>query len=72
MEAMECIKTRKSIRAFRPQEVPDDTIREIIMAAQRSPSYKNGQPWEVAVVSGAKKDALSELLIKELDGGAPP
>ncbi len=72
MDAMECIKTRKSIRAFKPEEVSDDIVTEIIMAAQRSPSYKNGQPWEVAVVSGAKKEELTKLLLDKLDSGAPP
>jgi len=72
MDAIECIKTRKSIRAFRPEPVPEDLIKEIITAAQRSPSYKNSQPWEVAVVSGAKKEELSSLLIGLLESGAHP
>ncbi len=72
MDAIECIKTRKSIRAFKAEPVPDDVITEIIIAAQRSPSYKNSQPWEVAVVSGEKKEELTKLLIERLEKGEKP
>lgn len=69
MDAIECIKTRMSIRKFRPDPVPKDMLMDIIATAQRSPSYKNSQPWEIAVVSGAKKEALSKMMIGLLDGG---
>jgi nitroreductase len=72
MDAIECIRSRKSIRAFKPEPVSKDILEEIISTAQRSPSYKNSQPWEVAVVSGGKKEALTKLLIDELEGGSAP
>jgi len=72
MEAIECILTRQSIRKFKPEPVPKEIIMNIIRAAQRSPSYKNSQPWEVAVVSGRKKEQLTEMLIKLLEAGTPP
>lgn len=72
MDAITCITTRKSIRGFKTDPVPHDTIREIISAAQRSPSYKNSQPWEVAVVSGEKKEELTAMLLKELEEGRKP
>ncbi|MFH1031803.1 MAG: nitroreductase, partial [Chloroflexota bacterium] len=39
-------------------------------AAGRSPSYTNTQPWEVAVVSGKKKDELSRILTELAESGA--
>jgi len=72
MDAIDCITTRKSIRGFKPEPLSRELITGIIAAAQRSPSYKNCQPWEVAVVSGEKKDELTKLLIAELEGGAAP
>ncbi len=69
MDAIECIRTRMSIRKFRPESVPKEVLSEIIETAQRSPSYKNSQPWELAVVSGEKKEALSKLLIDLLERG---
>jgi len=71
MNAIDCIKARQSIRAFRPDPVPAETLNAVIAAAQWSPSYKNSQPWEVAVVSGKRKAALSEMLIGLLESRAP-
>lgn len=70
MDAIECIKGRMSIRAFRAEPVPKELLLEVIAGAQRSPSYKNTQPWEVAVISGEKKKALSAMLVDLLKSGA--
>ncbi len=62
METIECIKTRMSIRKFMPDPVPKEKLMDIINTAQRSPSYKNSQPWEVIILSGDKKQALSKRM----------
>jgi nitroreductase len=72
MDAIECIKTRMSIRKFKPDPVPTDVLMKIIDTAKWSPSYKNSQPWEVVIISGAKKEALSTMLIELLEKGAAP
>ncbi len=69
MEAIECIKTRMSIRKFRPEPVPLEVLKKVIDTAKWSPSYKNSQPWEVIIVSGSKKDELSKMLIGLLEKG---
>lgn len=61
-----------SIRKFRPEAVSAELLREVVSIAGRSPSYKNTQPWEVVIVSGRKKDDLSEHLIGLLESGATP
>ena len=72
MDAIECIKSRTSIRKFKSDPVPRKLLVEIIEAACQSPSYRNCQPWEVAVVSGRKKQALSDLLIDLAEKGVTP
>ncbi|MFH0769182.1 MAG: nitroreductase family protein, partial [Chloroflexota bacterium] len=62
MELTEGIETRRSIRAFKSTPIPEDTIKAILKTASRSPSYTNTQPWEVAVVTGKKKEELSKIL----------
>jgi len=69
MDALECIEGRMSIRKFKPEPVPKATLFEVIKTAQRSPSYKNSQPWEVAILSGEKKKALSQRLVGLLNDG---
>jgi nitroreductase len=72
MDAIECIKTRMSIRKFKEEPVPKETLMTVIDDARWSPSYKNSQPWEVAIVSGTKKDELSKILIGLLEKGEKP
>ena len=43
MEALECIKTRRSIRKFKEEPVKRETIDAIIEVASMSPSWKNTQ-----------------------------
>jgi nitroreductase len=54
---------RRSCRGFRPDEVPRETIEQILSAAQHTASWCNTQPWQVHVVSGDAKDALSKAAI---------
>jgi len=70
MDAVECIKGRMSIRAFKPDPVPRDLLREVVEIARWSPSYKNSQPWEVIILSGEKKKALSKMMVGLLADGA--
>ena len=72
MDALECIKTRMSIRKFKPDPVPADILTRVIDTAKWSPSYKNSQPWEVVIVSGKKKEELTELLIALFEKNSPP
>ena len=71
MEILEGIKTRQSIRAFKPNPITIDVMKKILEAASNSPSYTNTQPWEVVVVSGKKKNELSRKLLEQVRAKAP-
>jgi nitroreductase len=58
----ETVRARRSFRAFKPEPVADDLIRELLLDAQQAPSNCNTQPWNMHVVSGAKRDELSRAL----------
>ena len=72
MDAIDCIRTRQSIRAFLKDPVPEEVLKEVIEDASWSPSYKNTQPWEVMIVSGRTREELSRMLIELLEKGASP
>jgi len=46
-------RTRRSIRAYRPDPVPPDVLREVVALARHAPSGSNIQPWLVHVLTGA-------------------
>ena len=59
----EAIASRRSVRAFLPDHVDEQTIREILTVASRAPSGTNMQPWKVYVVAGAKKQAITDAIM---------
>jgi len=72
MDVMEAIRTRKSIRGFRPDSVPKKVLRDILDIARRAPSAMNTQPWEITVVSGEALDNIKRDNIQMLASGAVP
>lgn len=50
MEALEAIMTRKSVRHFLAEPVPDETLRTILQAAMSGPSCTNARDWQFLVV----------------------
>lgn len=59
MEALECIKTRRSIRRFTEEPVSHDTIEQIIEAASMAPSWKNTQITRYNVIEN--REILDEI-----------
>lgn len=43
MEALECIKTRRSVRRFTEEPVTPEQVAEVVAAAAYAPSWKNTQ-----------------------------
>lgn len=61
------VRARRSIRHFRSEPVPGALIDEVLEDAQFSPSNCNTQPWNVHIVSGAARNALSSALHEARD-----
>ena len=60
----EAISSRRSIRAFLPTPVPQQTIENILDTAARAPSGTNIQPWKTYVLTGDSLAGLSRALLK--------
>ena len=61
------ITSRRSLRGFLPTPVPREVIEQILGVAARSPSGTNTQPWQVHVLTGAAKEALSNDILAAFD-----
>ena len=62
MDVRDAVASRYSCRAFRPDPVPLDTVREILEQAARAPSGGNVQPWLVHALAGERLEALKDQL----------
>ena len=65
----ELLNERYSVRAFKPDPVPRDTIAHILRTAQRTASWCNSQPWQVLIVSGEAKETFRKLIYAEAATG---
>lgn len=69
MNIIEALLQRKSVRAFPDKEVQETTINEILAAVSHAPSGVNTQPWQVAVLTGDKKQQLQTQIEDAFRGG---
>jgi nitroreductase len=61
------IGTRRSIRAFKPDPVPRETVEDILRIAATAPSGTNTQPWRVYVLTGASLEGLCTTVLAAYD-----
>jgi nitroreductase len=66
------LRERYSVRAFKPEPVPRQTIERVLAAAQRTASWCNSQPWQIVIASGQAKEAFRGAIYAEAASGAPP
>ena len=72
MDVVEAIGKRKSVRAFKPDPVSLDMLKEIVEQALRAPSWANTQPWEFAVVTGSLLKEIQEGFLEKGDEAPYP
>ncbi len=59
MDVYECLQGRRTVRQFKPAQVPDATLTRILNAARWAPSSRNQQPWHLVVVRN--KETLARI-----------
>ena len=60
---IELIRTRRSLRRYLPEPIPQAVIEQVLSAAIWSPSAHNRQPWRFAVLRDADdKDTLAAAM----------
>ncbi len=71
MDVSEAIAARVSIRAFKPDPVPEATVADILVRAAQAPSGGNLQPWRVYGIAGAPLAEFKALVAANPFGEEP-
>jgi nitroreductase len=67
MDVFEAIKNRRSIRHYKPDNVDDKTVREVLEAAHWAPSWGNIQCWRFIVVRDSKiRNDIADTLVRTI------
>jgi nitroreductase len=64
-EMINIIKRRKSVRSFKPEQIPDAELEEILEAALRAPLASNSEQWHFSVLQDRK---FIDRLVKDIMG----
>lgn len=64
MDVIEAIRSRRSIRGFKPDPVPRKIIEEILETSLWAPSARNTQSWGFAILGGKMMNQLKARLLE--------
>jgi nitroreductase len=67
METLEALRDRRTVRSFKPDQVPQEVLDTIFEAAMWAPSHANAQPWEFVIVGPQARARLLALLQAKAD-----
>jgi nitroreductase len=70
-DVFEAARTRRSIRAYKPDAVPAATLREIVALGRHAPSGSNIQPWRVHVMTGATLERVGTAIRQAFEKDEP-
>ncbi len=62
MDAIEAMRTRRSLRQLAPQAVPREIIDDVLALACVAPAPHHTRPWRYVVVSPARRAPLAEAM----------
>ena len=65
MEFSELIKQRYSVRAYKPDPVPDESLQQVLEAARLAPTAANRQPFQLIVIHTAGREAELKRIYKK-------
>ena len=69
MKVSEAVNSRRSMRVFKKDPVPQADLQWIVENATRAASNGNLQPWQLYVTMGKARERLSAAILKAMDDG---
>jgi len=71
MEVFDAIHGRLSVGKVKPDEVPKEIIEKLLSAAVQAPNHYKVRPWRFAVMTGAARARLGEVMANSLKNEHP-
>lgn len=71
MNVLDALNGRYTVRAFKSDPIDKETLRKILEAALRAPSWANTQPWEIVVAGGEALNRLRKAYQENLRNCVP-
>lgn len=73
-DILEVIRLRRSVfpRDYTDQEIPRETLLELLEAAHAAPTHKRTQPWNFVVFRNHGKERLADALVAMYKRTTPP
>jgi nitroreductase len=65
MDVIEAIRTRRSIRVFKPDPIPKKVLQELLDVSRWAPSGGNVQPWYFEVLAGKLLAKVTARLVEK-------
>jgi nitroreductase len=56
------IQSRRTIKEFRSDPVPEETLWRILDAARWAPNHRLTEPWRIAIIGTQSREALADAL----------
>jgi len=63
-EAIEVLMNRRSVRKFKPEQIPDEALKTVLDAGTYAPTARNMQRPFIVAVQGEARDAVAALNAK--------
>jgi nitroreductase len=65
-EFIDIVRLRRSVRRYRPDAIPRESIEKCLEAARHAPTACDTQSWRFIVTEGALKDLIAKQCLGEL------
>jgi nitroreductase len=69
MDVYTAVGSRRAVRAFTAEPIPAAVLERVLVAAARTPSTANLQPWNIYVLTGAPLDELKKNTSERVAAG---
>ena len=66
------IQSRRTIKEFRSDPIPEETLWRILDAARWAPNHRLTEPWRIAIVGAQSREVLADALAGQVVSSQDP